>query len=194
MRYFLNYSKKIMPGTVMKTIDFGNGNTFTVVVNDILNEPTECIVNAANGMLAHGGGVAYAIAEAAGDELYDECAAIVAKIGSIPVGETVVTTAGNLPYKGVIHAVGPMMGDGQEGEKIKEALLSAFMRAHDLRWTSLSFPAISAGIFSVPKDICAKAYIEAVTEFFNTNPETPLKTIRLCVFLGPVLEEVLRII
>jgi O-acetyl-ADP-ribose deacetylase (regulator of RNase III) len=183
-----------MPGTVQKTIDFGNSNTFTVLVNDILNEPSDCIVNAANGMLAHGRGVAFAIAEAAGDELYDECAAIVAKIGSIPVGEAVVTTAGNLPYKGVIHTVGPSMGYGQDGEMIKKALLSAFYRAHDLRGTSLSFPAISAGIFSVPKDVCAKAYIEAVTEFFNTNPETPLKTIRLCLFMGPVLDEVLRVI
>ena len=76
-------------------------------MGDLLAEPTEAIVNAANGHLAHGGGVAAAIARAAGPALEDEGGRIVAARGPLAVGEAVVTTAGRLPFKGVIHSVGP---------------------------------------------------------------------------------------
>jgi len=182
-----------MPGDVKKTKNYDNGCSFVVVVNDILNEPTDGIVNAANGRLAHGGGVARVIAEAAGDDLYVECKDIILNQKEIPVGKAVLTTAGDLPFKGVIHAVGPRMGDGDEGGKIKKALLSAFHLAQDRAWSSISFPGISSGIFSVPHPICARAYIDAVNEFFKQNPDTRLKTIHLCLFIGPLLDTVLEI-
>lgn len=179
-----------MTGSPVGTIDFPGGMTFSVVVGDLLKEPVECIVNAANGMLAHGGGVAAAIAGAAGPDLVSEGDRIVREQGAIPTGGAVVTTAGDLPFKGVIHAVGPRMGQGEEEQKLVKALESSFLLAQKRGWQSLSFPGISSGIFAVPHDICARAYIRAVRQFYTANPDTSLKAIRLCLFEGPLLDAV----
>ncbi len=179
-----------MPGTLVGRIDYPNGRKFEVVISDLLAEPTDAIVNAANGGLSHAGGVAAAISKAAGPALDEEGDRIVRERGRIPVGEAVVTTAGNLPFKGVIHAVGPRMGDGNEGEKIARALKSAFLCAHERGWASVSFPGISSGIFSVPHEICAKAYLRPVREFFRDHPDSSLTWLRLVLFQGPLLEAV----
>jgi len=179
-----------MAGTLVKRLDFPGGREFLVVIYDLLHEPVDCIVNAANSGLSHGGGVAAAISKAAGPRLDEEGDEIIKKRGHIPVGEAAVTTAGNLPFKGVIHAVGPRMGDGDEENKIVSALKSSFLRAHENGWSSLSFPGISSGIFSVPHPVCARAYVRTVRKFFKENPESSLKTIRLCLFKGPLLEAV----
>ena len=126
-----------MAGTVIKKLDFPGGRQFLVVVYDLLYEPVDCIVNAANGGLSHGGGVAAAIEQAAGPRLTAEGDAIIRERGRIPVGEAVVTTAGNLPFKGVIHAVGPRMGEGDEENTLVRTLRSAFLRAHERGWASL---------------------------------------------------------
>jgi O-acetyl-ADP-ribose deacetylase (regulator of RNase III) len=175
---------------IVRTVEYAGGHTFSVVVHDLLKEPVDCIVNAANGMLSHGGGVAAVIAKAAGVRLVEEGNALVGRYGPVPVGEAVVTTAGGLPFKGVVHAVGPRMGEGDEENKLVNALNSAFLRAHETGWESLSFPGVSSGIFSVPLDICARSYVRAVDGFFKNHPESPLKTIRLCLFEGPLLEAV----
>lgn len=179
-----------MAGTIIKTNTFRSGQTFAVVVNDILYEPVQCIVNAANGMLAHGGGVAAAIAEAAGSELLADCREIICRRGRITTGHAVVSKAGNLPFRGVIHAVGPKLGEGDEERKLAQALQEAFQLAEERRWESLSFPAVSSGIFRVPHSTCARAYLRAAKEFFTAHPMSPLRAIRLCLFIGPLLETV----
>ncbi len=179
-----------MAGTFIEKKTFRGGQTFAVVVNDILYEPVQCIVNAANGMLAHGGGVAAAIADAAGSVLLADCREIICKRGRIPSGHAVVSKAGNLPFRGVIHAVGPKMGEGDEEKKLVSALREAFDLAEERRWKSLSFPAISSGIFLVPAGICARSYLRAVKEFFAANPMSQLREIRLCLFMGPLLDTV----
>ncbi len=158
------------------------------MTGDLLAEPSDAIVNAANGQLAHGGGVAAAIARAAGPTLTEEGDRVVRERGVIPVGEAVVTTAGTLPYKGVIHAVGPHQGLGQEEEKLEKALRSAFLRAHEQGWTSVSFPAVSSGIFAVPLEVCARAYVAAVRGFWSDQPDSSVISIRLCLFPGPLLD------
>ncbi len=158
------------------------------MTGDLLAEPSDAIVNAANGQLAHGGGVAAAIARAAGPTLTEEGDRVVRERGVIPVGEAVVTTAGTLPYKGVIHAVGPHQGLGQEEEKLEKALRSAFLRAHEQGWTSVSFPAVSSGIFAVPLEVCARAYVAAVRGFWADHPDSSVRSIRLCLFPGPILD------
>jgi len=85
-----------------------------VVRGDLLKEPVDAIVNAANGRLAHGGGVAGIISRAAGPALQAECDRLVAAGGPLAAGSAVVTGAGALPFKGVIHAVGPRYGEGDE--------------------------------------------------------------------------------
>ena len=86
-----------------------------------------------------------AIARAAGSALDADGDRIVGERGTIPDGDAVVTVAGRLPFKGVIHAVGPRMGVGDEEAKLVRALTSAFLRAHERGWTSVSFPAVSSG-------------------------------------------------
>lgn len=179
-----------MAGTIIEKKTFSTGQTFALVVNDILYEPVQCIVNAANGMLAHGGGVAAAIADAAGSVLLADCREIIARRGRIAPGHAVVSKAGDLPFRGVIHAVGPKMGEGDEERKLVSALREAFDLAEERRWKSLSFPAVSSGIFLVPAETCARSYLRAVKEFYAAHPLSQLREIRLCLFMGPLLETV----
>lgn len=156
-----------------------------MVRGNLLEERVDAIVNAANGHLAHGGGVAGIISRAAGPELQAESDRIVAAGGPLPTGSAVVTTAGRLPFKGVIHAVGPRYGEGDEEAKLVQALGAAFARAHERRWQDLSFPAVSAGIFAVPLEICARAYVAAARR-------APLRNVRLCLRDQPVIDAVLE--
>src|SRR6185295_10316817 len=103
-------------------LDFPGGGRFTALIGDLLGARADAIVNAANGGLSHGGGVAGAIARAAGPKLEEEGDAIVRSRGHLAVTESVITTAGRLPFKGVIHAVGPRMGEGNEEIKLVRTL------------------------------------------------------------------------
>jgi O-acetyl-ADP-ribose deacetylase (regulator of RNase III) len=161
------------------------GRLFQVVRGDLLAEPVEAIVNAANGRLAHGGGVARLISRAAGPALQQESDALVRAHGPFATGSAVVTTAGKLPFKGVIHAVGPRQGEGDEEARLFRALLSAFQEAKARGWNSLSFPAVSSGIFAVPLEACARAYTRA-------GRASPLGKVRLCLRDQPVIEAVLK--
>lgn len=167
--------------------ELAGGRVFEVVVGDLLREPVDAIVNAANGQLAHGGGVAAAIARAAGPALQAEGDRIVAEQGAVPTGGAVVTTAGRLPFKGVVHAVGPRLGEGDEEGKLVRALRSAFERAGERGFASLSFPAVSSGIFAVPLETCARAYVRAVREHVAERPDSSLRRLRLCLVPGPLV-------
>ena len=156
-----------------------------MVRGNLLDEPVDAIVNAANGHLAHGGGVAGIISRAAGPELQAESDRLVHKSGVLQTGTAVVTTAGRLPFKGVIHAVGPRQGEGDEEAKLVLALTSSFQRAKERGWESVSFPAVSSGIFAVPPDVCARAYAKAARA-------SPLARVRLCLRDQPVIDAVLR--
>jgi O-acetyl-ADP-ribose deacetylase (regulator of RNase III) len=156
-----------------------------VVRGNLLEEPVEAIVNAANGHLAHGGGVAGIISRAAGPVLQAESDRLVAERGPFPTGSAVVTGAGKLPFKGVIHAVGPRYGEGDEEAKLVRALAAAFQRARERGWQSVSFPAVSAGIFAVPLEICARAYLQAARA-------AGLRNVRLCLRDQPVIDTVLK--
>lgn len=161
------------------------GTEFTVLRGDLLQQPVDAIVNAANGMLAHGGGVAGIISRAAGAELQAESDRLVVAQGAYPTGSAVVTTAGRLPFKGVIHAVGPRQGEGDEGRKLEQALDAAFARAREQGWNSVAFPAVSAGIFAVPAAVCARAYAAAVKR-------SGLSKVLLCLRDQPVIDAVLE--
>ena len=173
-----------MPAEILAEVRLGATCLFRVVRGNLLEEPVEAIVNAANGRLAHGGGVAGIISRAAGPLLQEESDRIVHERGPLPTGSAVVTTAGNLPFKGVIHAVGPRYGEGAEEEKLEQALRAAFACARERGWRSVSFPAVSSGIFAVPLDICSRAYLSSVRE-------AKLDNVRLCLRDAPVIEAVL---
>jgi O-acetyl-ADP-ribose deacetylase (regulator of RNase III) len=103
----------------------------------------------------------------------------------VPTGSAVVTGAARLPFKGIIHAVGPRYGEGDEEAKLTQALMSAFRLAAERGWQSASFPAVSSGIFAVPLDICARAYLKAARG-------APLRNVRLCLRDQPVIDAVLK--
>jgi putative ATPase len=164
------------------------GRVFEVVLGDLLKEPVDAIVNAANGHLANGGGVAGAIARAAGPELQRESDALVRAHGPVAVGDAAVTGAGRLPFKAVIHAVGPRLGDGHEEARLASAIAAALARAGERGFASVSFPAVSSGIFAVPLAVCARAYVKAVRRHFTARPESSLRTVRLCLMPGPIVD------
>jgi O-acetyl-ADP-ribose deacetylase (regulator of RNase III) len=163
----------------------GSVPIFQVVQGDLLEQPVDAIVNAANGHLAHGGGVAGVISRAAGPALQKESDELVRQHGPYATGSAVATTAGKLPFKGVIHAVGPRYGEGDEEAKLERALSAAFALAAEKGWDSVAFPAVSSGIFAVPLDICARAYVAAARR-------APLRSLRLCLRDRPIIDAVLK--
>jgi O-acetyl-ADP-ribose deacetylase (regulator of RNase III) len=167
------------------------GAEFMVVRGNLLEEPVDAVVNAANGRLAHGGGVAGILSRAAGPSLQAASDRIVRDRGTLPTGSAVVTGAGRLPFRGVVHAIGPRLGEGDEGALLTRALSAAFEQANAEGWTSLSFPAVSSGIFAVPLATCARAYVRAARDWLGREPVPALRTLRLCLRDAPVIDAVL---
>jgi len=152
------------------------GRVLRVKRGDITNEKVDAIVNAANSHLQHGGGVAGAIVRKGGRIIQEESN----KIGYVPVGNAVVTTGGSLPARFVIHAVGPVWGEGEEDEKLKSAVFNSLKKAQELGLKSISIPAISSGIFGFPKKRCAEIIIKTIVEFFKENKNSSLKVVNCC--------------
>jgi O-acetyl-ADP-ribose deacetylase (regulator of RNase III) len=147
-----------------------------LVDGDITEMETDAIVNAANSWLVLGGGVAGAIKRKGGPAIQEQCY----KIGRTAVGGAAITTGGNLKAKYVIHAVGPRMGEGDEDEKLKNATLNSLKLADKNNIKSISFPAISAGIFGFPIDRCAEIMLRTTIDYLKG--QTGLKRIVFCLF------------
>lgn len=103
-----------------------------------------------------------------------------------------VTSAGDLDFKGVIQAVGPSRGVGDEEVKLTSAVANALRQASAHGWRSVSFPAISSGIFAVPLDVCARAYVAGVKRHLEDEPDYSLHEVRCCLYPGPLVELVSR--
>jgi O-acetyl-ADP-ribose deacetylase (regulator of RNase III) len=134
----------------------------TFVVGDLTTQDVDAIVNAANEELAPGGGVCGAIRRAGGDEIFEECA----RLGGCATGDAKATSAGRLPARYVIHAVGPVWRDGNEGEE--ELLASVHRRAlevaGELGCRTVAFPALSTGTYGYPPELAAPVAVGAVRE------------------------------
>lgn len=128
------------------------GKHLHLLVGDLTEMATDAIVNAANEHLVMGGGVAGAIRTKGGPTIQEECN----RIGGTFVGGAVITNAGTLKAKKVIHAVGPRMGEGNEDEKLRQATRNSLRLAEEKGLASIAFPAISTGIFGYPMDRCAQ--------------------------------------
>ena len=167
---------------------------FKAGVFDLLGVAVDAIVNPANSGLSHGGGLAADIAREAGPRLENQCRLAIKKLGRIPVTQNVVTTAGDLPFKGVIHAVGPRMGDGDEVRKIDRTITNCLRRAAGRGWQSVAFPAISTGLFFVPRKMCAQAFKDAVPRYWKKHVDSSLELIRLCLTIDdyPIFRSILR--
>lgn len=144
-----------------------------IIQADITKIKVDAIVNAANSSLMGGGGVDGAIHRAGGPEILEGCRKIIAKQGSCKTGEAVITTAGKLPAKFVIHTVGPVWQGGTHNEKIK--LANCYTNSLQLAISSgcktIAFPNISTGIYGFPKKDAATIAVKTVKDFLLANPE-----------------------
>lgn len=160
-----------------------NGVILTIVRGDITKYATDAIVNAANSSLLGGGGVDGAIHRAGGPAILEECQKIRARQGGCDPGEAVVTTAGRLPAKFVVHTVGPVYQNGKKGEAelLKRCYINSIQAALDVSARRISFPNISTGIYGYPKneaaEVAVAAVIEAVQAHSSDSGETFLEEI-----------------
>lgn len=151
-------------------------NSIEIMVGSILDADVEAIVNAANSSLLGGGGVDGVIHRAAGPKLAEQCAGL----GGAEAGQAKITGAHNLPFKHIIHAVGPIWKGGLEGEP--EVLASCYQRSlelaaiHDCR--SVAFPAISTGAYAYPRKAAAEVALRTVADTLQE-----FDGIRRCVFV-----------
>ncbi len=179
---------------IRRTID---GHVLTLVQGDITHQRVDAIVNAANSRLVGGGGVDGAIRRAGGPAIEEECARIRAAQGGCPTGSAVITGAGRLPARYVIHAVGPVWSGGRQGEA---ALLASAYRsslelatAHGVR--TIAFPSISTGVYGYPVALAAQVALRTVVEVVQG---TSIEEVRFVLFseqdfdaYAAALEEVL---
>ncbi len=142
-----------------------NGRKIKLVEGNIVLLEVEAVVNAANKSLVLGGGVAGAIRSYGGPSIQEECN----KIGPIQVGEAVITNAGKLKAKYVIHAVGPVSGEGEEEEKLRSTTLASLKIAEEKKIKDIAFPAISTGIFGFPIQRCSEIMLKTALEFLKKN-------------------------
>jgi len=155
-----------------------NRGILTLVEGDITREETDAIVNAANSRLMGGAGVDGAIHSAGGPSIMEECR----KIGGCPTGQAVITTGGSLKAKYVIHTVGPVYQGGSKGEAnlLKSAYLSSLKLASAKGLKSISFPAISTGVYSYPLAEAAHIALKIAVDYLRGN--TDIEVIRFILF------------
>jgi O-acetyl-ADP-ribose deacetylase (regulator of RNase III) len=146
-------------------------NRIRVERGDITRIPVDAIVNAANYALVGGGGVDGAIHRAGGPTLMEELGVIRMRDGGCPPGSAVVTSAGKLPAKLVFHAVGPVYRGGQQGEpeQLAGCYRTCMKLAVENGARTISFPAISTGVFGYPEQEAAEIAVREVKAFLETS-------------------------
>jgi putative ATPase len=166
---------------VLKERKLPTGQTIQIVQGDITTEKVDAIVNAANEHLQHGGGVAWAISKKGGPILQQESDSWIREHGPVSHSAPAWTSGGDLPAKYVIHAVGPVWGDGGEDKKLSDAVTGSLHVATQLKCESIAMPAISTGIFGFPKDRAAGLIFTAIEKFFESN-ESSLKVVKILLY------------
>ena len=166
-----------------------NNKTIRLVKGDITERNVDAIVNAADSHLNHGGGVAGAIVRKGGRIIQDESN----DIGFVSVGTSVITSAGKLPCRSVIHTVGPKMGEGNEEEKLNNTINSVLELAAQRGFNSISIPAISSGVFGFPKDKCAKILVKETAKFFQKEGNnSSVGIVEFCIINDDALKFFIR--
>lgn len=140
---------------------------------DLTRQNVDVVVNAANGELAHGGGVAAALVAAGGDSIQTESSQWVADHGPLAPGQAAVTGAGTLSAKNIVHVVGPKYVEGQDNAALlREAVRAALIASEDLRAATVAMPAISAGIYGYPRPDATRVIADAVVEWLREKDRT----------------------
>ena len=146
-------------------------NRLEAIKGDITKIKADAIVNAANSSLLGGGGVDGSIHREGGPAILEECRKIVARQGGCKTGEAVITTAGNLPAKYVIHTVGPVWsgGNNKEREKLANCYLNSLQLAVENNCKTVAFPNISTGVYHFPKEDAAKISVDSIQQFLSKD-------------------------
>jgi O-acetyl-ADP-ribose deacetylase len=152
-----------------------------LIQGDITKLQIDAIVNAANTSLLGGGGVDGAIHRAGGKAILEECIRIRDKQGGCKVGEAVITTAGNMPAKYVIHTVGPVWSQSKKDadQLLENAYRNSLKLAVENKVRTIAFPNISTGIYHFPKDKAAEIAIKTVQDFLSEHQQID-KVIFVC--------------
>jgi len=149
------------------------GGRVVVLIGDITRQNVDAIVNAANSTLLGGGGVDGAIHRVGGPQILHECRQIrqTTYPGGLPTGEAVITTAGDLPAKYVIHTVGPIYGEnrGREADLLTACYRNSLLLTREYSLSSVAFPAISTGIYEYPQDEAAAVSSTAIKKFLAAD-------------------------
>jgi O-acetyl-ADP-ribose deacetylase len=148
---------------------------------DITKTKVDAIVNAANSSLLGGGGVDGAIHRAGGKEILEECVKIRNRQGGCETGQAVITTAGKLPVKFVIHTVGPVWNGGikNEPQLLADCYTNSLKLAAENEVKTIAFPNIITGIYGYPKQLAAEIAVKTVQNFLEEN-ELPEEVIFVC--------------
>jgi len=152
--------KEITENRLLVTMD---KTQLEIVQGDITDLDVDAIVNAANEQLQLGAGVAGAIRQKGGASIQEECN----RIGGTPVGTAVMTGAGHLKAKQVIHAVGPRMGEGDEDRKLAAAVRAALALADRRGLKSIALPALSTGVFGFPMERAARLMLTEIHRYLQ---------------------------
>jgi len=178
--------------TVLAERTLRSNQIIQVVQGDITIEELDAIVNAANQHLQHGGGVARTISKKGGPAIQKESDAWIRQHGPVPHSHPAWTSGGRLPAKYVIHAVGPVWGDGDEDKKLSDAVTGSLRMADELKCSSIALPAISTGIFGFPKERAAAIILADIEKYFLGNPSSRVKIVKLVLFDRPTMDVFLK--
>ncbi|XP_053554016.1 protein mono-ADP-ribosyltransferase PARP14 [Bombina bombina] len=151
-----------------------------VYKGDLTRHCVDVLINAANEDLEHIGGLALSLLNAAGPKLQTDCDKIIKKMGKIKVGDSVITDAGNLPCKQVIHTVGPRWNANSQPKcqrLLRNAIQSSLALAAENGHSSIGIPAVSSGIFGFPEDLCVHTIVESVQQFVDRQEKNSIKRI-----------------
>jgi O-acetyl-ADP-ribose deacetylase (regulator of RNase III) len=168
--------------TTLRTKKLPNGIEIKLIEGDITLSDAEGITNPANAQLIHGGGLAGLLSRKAGPALQDESALWVRDNGPVSHESPAHTSAGELPFKAVIHAVGPVWGSGDEEHKLRAAVMGSLHLSEELKLRSLALPAISTGIFRYPLEEAARVILSAVWDFSQLEGIMTLREIQIVVY------------
>lgn len=168
--------------TILRQHDLPTGVRLSLVQGDITQADVEAIVNPANQHLMHGGGLAGLLSRKAGPAFQQESAAWVKEHGSVSHQSPAYTTAGDLPFRCIIHAVGPVWGSGSERAKLAAAVAGSLALADRLGLASLALPAISTGIFGYPLEEAAQVILQGVLDHCGLEVPSSLKSVQIVLF------------
>lgn len=160
-----------------------DGRRIVVVRGDITTDRSDAIVNAANSSLMGGGGVDGAIHRAGGPAILEECKRYVDAHGRLPAGQAMITTAGRMPARYVIHTVGPVWHgrDRDEPATLSSAYRESLRIAEEYDLQSVAFPSISTGAYGYPVEKAAQVAVETVA-WFLTHDARSLSTVTFVLF------------